>query len=369
MVARALIANGFRAIATLVVIALASITAPRALRADARIVLRAPTCAARHMDLALLDELVVLELDDAAGDAIEIEIGNAICDASATSVDIVVRERTSGRERRDQIELVLDPDPAAHTRTVALAIAERAHLHLERRAIPVRVDADPLPPPAIETTIEPDASTLPAPRRIDPHAREDLSAPFAPEGYVHVAQRPPAPTFVSRATTLSIANELFVRVVPVHPSWAIGTRARARAYLDSTLWLEGGLLATWSRASVSNEGDVDAVVGAGTGALGLSLFREPWMLLSAAARVELGALLAAGSARFGIGGSTSVHPWATAGLAADVALPITPELSLVGDLGASAIVLGTRVSTTTGTQIDLSYFTLDVSIGLRAVVL
>ncbi len=341
---------------------LASLATPGAVFADARIVLRAPTCAARHLDLALLDELVVLELDDAAGDAIEIELGNAICDAGATSVEIVVRERTSGRERRDQIELALDPDPPSHTRAVALAIAERAHLHLGRRTIPVRIEPDP-------DSIQPDPPRATAPRRIDPHAREDLSTPFAPEGYVPVADRPPAATVLSRATTLSTTNELFVRVVPVHPSWAIGTRARARAYLDPQLWLEGGLLVAWSRASVSNEGDVDAVVGAGTGALGLSLIREPWMLLSAAARIELGALFAAGSPRFGIGAGSSFHPWATAGLAADVALPITPEVSVVGDLGASAIVLGTRVSTTTGTQIDLSYFTLDVSVGLRVVVL
>lgn len=347
MVTRAVIADAWIRLA----LCASMVIVPSVVLADARIVVRTPTCAAAHLDLALLDELVSLELDDAAGDAIEIEIGAAICDASAAAVEIVVREETSGREQRDQIELVLDPDPESHTRAVALAIAERAHLHLGRRS-PAEPDdrapTDRQAPPAIES-----------------RAREDLIAPFAPPGYAPALQ---TPTVLSRATVFTITSEIVVRMLPVHPSWAIGTRVRARAYLDQTLWLEGGLIVTWSRASVRNEGDVDAVVGAGLGALGVSLIREPWIALSAAARVELGLLYAMGWASFGIGGSTSAHPWATAGLAADLALPITPELSVIADVGASAIVLGTRVSTTTGTQIDLSYVTLDLSAGLRVVV-
>jgi hypothetical protein len=50
----------------------------------------------------------------------------------------------------------------------------------------------------------------------------------------------------------------------------------------------------------------------------------------------------------------------------ELAIPLTRDLSITGDVGASGVIFGTRVQSTAGPQIELAYLTIDLAVGLLA---
>lgn len=332
--------------------ALAS-TAPGPAVAQERIEVQLPDCRPPHIDTALLREVLAIELDDAAGESIVVAVSESLCDPTRESVEVWIRDAASERGARDHIAISAEVDPASRARAIALAIAERARLALGTRTLDAAGSVTTTPPQS-EPSIPESLSVAPTMVQGEPsRARETLADPSA-------ADTAPSP---SARLDPALALSLLGRVAPVLPSWALGLRAEVRAHLDPTWSLRGGVLATWSRAS-PREGDVDAAVLALTGGVGLALLRDPGLEILLEAQAEAGLLVAAGSPVDGAS-RTSEHPWAALGLALDSALQVSPELALTAALSASGVLAGTRVWSTSGAQIDLSLFVIDLALGAR----
>lgn len=377
---------------------------PRA-AAQARVSVLLPDCHPSHLDMVTLPELLHIELEDVEGEAIEVALSNALCDPTARTLEAVIRDRGRGRDARETIEISDEPDPSSRARAIALSVAERARQVLGRRPPPEPVvapstteasttdpdttgDADPTddqtqdastsetraPDASTAETRAPDASTSSAgssdgAETEAPQARETLASPIAaPETAPETAaepvaarQTPPAPIDVLAP---ALTSPIVFRVAPVLPSWALGTRPMLRAHLDASFSLEGGVLVLWSHAAPF-DGNIDVLVVAAAGRAGYSLLRSDALELTLLAGLELGVLSAFG-APDAAPGRSSVHPWLTAGAAIELAVPLTRDLSLTGDVGASGVVFGTRVQSTAGPQIELAYLTIDLAVGLLA---
>lgn len=314
------------------------------------LVLRVPECAADHVDVALLRELVAIELADAR--PLEIELAETLCDLATPRLDLDVRDPETGREAHEQIALARDaePDARAAARAVALAIAERAP-----RILAVLEDPGPTasPPPEPDPPPDPDPVPIrdPAP---EPEPARALAPPF---GDTASAAPPPL------GPTLGIGVR--GRIAPALPSWALGLRADVGAHFDATWSLRAELFATWTRATPI-EGDVDAVVVAGAAVLGASVYRDASLELVLGGRAEVGALASFGWRSATSTGPPTLHPWIDAGAELDLALALGAGVALVFDLALTGVVYGTRIVTwPSGTQIDLSLVTIDLGAGIR----
>ena len=295
--------------------------------------LRLPDCAPTHLDGALLRELLFIELGDRSW---RLTIGSSLCDSASTSLDIEVLDPSAGGRATEIVPLAIDDDPRAAARAAALAIAER---------VP-RMTLIAPPPPALAVI---DRASV-------------LGAPTPPSAWPPI---PDEPVETPRGLPATFGVGLVGRIAPVLPSWALGLRVELGANLDPTWSIRGELVSTWTRAT-ANEGDVDAVVLAGAVAIGASVFRDDVFDLVLAGRAEAGALVAMGWTAATSTGAPTLHPWVTAGAELDGIAWLTRDVALVVDLGLSAIVYGTRLSTwPSGTQIDLSYFLIDLGVGVR----
>lgn len=371
-------------VAFVLVSLLASLVAAR-VEAQARVSVLLPDCHPSHLDMVTLPELLHIELEDVEGDAVEVALSNALCDPTARTLEAVIRDRGRDREARESIEISDEPDPSSRARAIALAVAERARQVLGRRPPPEPVvapsttdastidpdttgDADTTdeqtPEASTSETRAPGASTSDGAETEAPQARETLASPMAsPEvaAELAAAREPPAPI---DPLAPALTSPVVFRVAPVLPSWALGTRPMLRAHLDASFSLEGGVLALWSHAAPF-DGNIDVLMVAAAGQAGYSLLRSDALELTLLAGLELGVLAAFGSPDAAPGRS-SAHPWLTAGAAIELALPLTRDLSLTGDVGASGVIFGTRVQSTAGPQIELAYLTIDLAIGLLA---
>jgi hypothetical protein len=356
---------------------------PRAV-AQARVSVLLPDCHPSHLDMVTLPELLHIELEDVEGEAIEVALSNALCDPTARTLEAVIRDRGRGRDARETIEISDEPDPSSRARAIALAVAERARQVLGRRPPPEPVVApsttdasttDPDTTDDTDTTNDdtqdastsetrvPDASSSDGAESEAPQARETLASPIASPDTAGepAAARETAPIDVLAP---ALTSPIVFRVAPVLPSWALGTRPMLRAHLDASFSLEGGVLVLWSHAAPF-DGNIDVLVVAAAGRAGYSLLRSDALELALLAGLELGVLAAFG-APDAAPGRSSVHPWLTAGAAIELAVPLTRDLSLTGDVGASGVLFGTRVQSTAGPQIELAYLTIDLAVGLLA---
>lgn len=330
-------------------IVLLLVTAARVDAQLGRIAIALPRCEPTHLDRAMLEDLLRIELDDLEGDHVEVEIGEALCDPSAQAIDVAIRDRGRSRDHHETIEQIHDADPTTSARMLALAIAERARLLLGRRVVP---------PPDTAPIDEIDAIEPPEPSR----ARETLASPFGSEteSPPPSAATEPLPADALKSTLTSAA---IGRIAPVLPSWAIGTRALFGAWLDPMFSLDAGILFTGTRAS-PREGNVDAIVLAVIGRAGLTLHRAQDLTLRLLAATELGFLVASGAPP-DAAGRTTFHPWFTLGASLELALHLHPLATLTLEAGAQGVLAGTRVYSTSGPQIDLSTAVIDLSVGVR----
>jgi hypothetical protein len=271
-----------------VVLAASTVTAIPA-HAQERILVRLPDCTTAHLDMALLRELLPIELEDIEGDEIVVTLSVALCDPSLASVDVTLRDIGTGRAGGGSIAVELGGDPASRARTIALAIAERARLVYGRRTVGDVAET----PPAEEVAAVLDPVPAPREARAEPSLpRETLGPPLAPE-----------PDTVEPSFDVPLELQLVGRVAPVLPSWALGLRAALRTQLDPSWSLRVGLVGTWSRATPSHR-DHHAVVVALEGAALLSLVRASGVSLALGATLEAGALVATGSNSTGSGRTT-----------------------------------------------------------------
>ncbi|MBX7195234.1 MAG: hypothetical protein K1X94_24475 [Sandaracinaceae bacterium] len=338
--------------------------------AQERVRVLLPDCRPAHVDTPLLAELLPIELEDTDADALEVALSSALCDPTATAIDVVIRDRARGREARETIALSDEPAADSRARAIALAVAERARLALGRRpVVPVAEIVEPEDPEATQEA--PD--TADASDSGDSVDSGDSSEPsLARDGRVDATESPSlaretlgAPRRDARsALGPTLTSSLFGRVAPVQPSWALGTRAMLRAHLDASFALEAGVVLTWSHAAPT-EGNVDAVVAAAAGRAGYALVRTSSLDLTLLASIELGVLVANGSPADGTGHVTA-QPWSSLGAALELGLWLDERLALTVELGGAGVLFGTRVWTTTGTQIDLSYAVIDALVGLRS---
>lgn len=327
------------------VLALACLAWPSS--ALAQLDVRIPDCASPRVDLALLRELIAIELAGSA--SYEITVGEQLCDETSTTLELVVHDLATDSTGHDTIPIAVDAasDPRAEARTLALAIAERAP-----RMRQDAVEASAAPPP--EVTPSP-APAAPAP--IADHAAE-LAVPAPPP-----AEAAPPTARPTLPATLGIG--IVGRIAPVLPSWALGLRVDLGAHLDPTWSLRGELDSTWSR-TMPSEGQVDAVVIAGAALLGASVYRDASVDVVPAVRGELGALVAIGTLAGGAPNRTTVHAWATLGAQLDVVLTLADGIALDLDVAASGVLAGTRISSIpSGTQIDLSLVVIDLGASVR----
>lgn len=323
----------------LIALTLAWLVAARA-RADGPL----PDCTPSDVDVALLSELLAIELGDLAG---AVRLGDALCDPARTEIPIEVRD-ARGHEARDTIAIAPegDVDPRAAARAIALAVAERAPRMLASLAIV------PEPtPPAPEPASPRDPATALSDPSATPPARELI------EG------EPAARTPRGLGPTLGVLAH--GRLAPVQPSWALGLGVDLGAHLDPTWSMRGEAFSTWTRATVA-EGDVDAVVIAGALSFGGSVLQGDTLDLTLGARAEGGMLVAMGWQSGASAGPATVHGWLTLGGLADLAITLAPGVALVIDLSLSAVLYGARLRTwPSGVAIDLSLFDADLAAGVR----
>jgi hypothetical protein len=364
-------------------------------RAQARVTVLLPDCHPAHLDTVVLPELLQIELEDVEGEAIEVALSNAICDPTARSLEAVIRDRARAREARESIEISDEPEPSSRARAIALSVAERARLILGRRPAPTPTPSEPSAADSADTgsagdtdtsdtdtsdtdtsdtdtndtdTNDTDTNEAAGARGRDvepPRARETLASPIAsPETATEPAPLPATPPPPMDELAPALTSSVAFRIAPVLPSWALGTRLMLRAHLDASFSLEGGVLALWSHAAPF-DGNVDVLVVAAAGRAGYSLLRSSALDLTVLAGLELGVLAAFG-APDAAPGRTSAHPWLTAGASIELGLPLTRDLSITADVGASGVLFGTRVQTTAGPQIELAYLTIDLAVTLTA---
>lgn len=322
-----------------------------------------PGCTPPDLDVTLLAELLAIELGDLGADVV---IGDGLCDAGRSAIELVVRDRTTGTEARDAIALgpETDVDPRAAARAVALAVAERAPRMLASLAVVV----PPAPPPVLASPPAP-AVDEPAASLGDPtEPRLAAAAPARPLDAERDVERDvePAASSPSRlGATLGVS--VHGRLAPVLPSWALGLGVDAGGHLDPTWSLRGEAMATWSRATAP-EGDADAVVVAGALSFGGSVVQDALVDLVVGGRAEAGMLAAMGWQSGASTGTPTLHGWLTLGALADLALWLAPGAALTLDLSISGVIAGTRVSTwPTGVVIDLSALVIDLGAGARFV--
>lgn len=290
---------------------------------QAQVDLTLPECAPTHVDVPLLRALLAIELD---GRTDAITIGPSLCDASATTIDIEVGGA------HDTFAIAPGEGPRETARAAALAIAER---------VP-HMPAAPAPAPALPPSFEAEPA-------------EALAPPIAEPLETTIPLRLPA----------TIGVGLDGRILPVHPSWALGLRVDLRASFDATWCIRGELSSTWTRAS-SGEGDIDAIVAAGLVMLGASVFRQDAIDLVLGGRFEAGVLASMGWQGGASAGAATLHPWMSAGGEANLSVWLDPSVALAFDLALSAVIYGTRLSSwPSGTQIDYSALSIDLGAGVR----
>jgi hypothetical protein len=320
----------------LIALTLAGLVAARA-RADGPL----PDCTPSDVDVALLSQLLAIELGDLVG---VVRLGDALCDPARTEISIEVRD-AGGHEARDTIAVAPEGevDPRAAARAIALAVAERAPRMLASLAV--------VPEPVLDVA-EPTSPHEPAASLGDPAATPPARVPIAPR-----------PSASRLGPTLGVLAH--ARLAPVQPSWALGLGVDLGAHLDPTWSMRGEALSTWTRATVA-EGDVDAVVLAGALSFGGSVLRDDLLDLTLGARAEGGMLVAMGWQSGASAGPATLHGWLALGGLADLAIWLAPDVALVIDLSFSAVLYGARLRTwPSGVVIDLSLFDADLAAGVR----
>jgi hypothetical protein len=260
---------------------------------------RLPQCESPAIDMSLLRELAEVELD---GTSLEVNVGAALCDPSASSFEVTVRELPSGIDHRASLTVPEGLSPAARARLLALAIAERARLEASNRPSTELAEDHALPVPVV--VVEPEPVVVEPP---------------------HL---PP-----------SIGVSMRLRIAPRVPSFAIGGRADIRASLDSSWSLRGELFGS----DTPGARDTFAIIAGGAIGVGLTLYRDPSLELSTALRVEVG-MLHFPSQNGGVG-------WGALGLELGLVYWIDPGIGLSFDLGASAVIFGGEV----GSMVELAF--------------
>lgn len=327
--------------AALIALALASasIALPPIARAQPQI--RLPECGpTTHLDRLLLADLLRVELGE---DEVTVELDAALCDPGASHVELTVTT-ASGIERERLV--VLGDDPAERARSLALVIAERVHLlTLPGSASPADAEAP-----------EEDAAT-------DGSASDPSSLPDAPRAMFVAAPvvEPPAPPATPPiALPPTVEVVALARLAPILPTGAIGVRSEVHAHADRYWSLSLGVAATWSHA------ELDALrphvlIGAISGSVGWTPYRDRFFDVLIAARGAIGAALVGGA-----GLNETARPWATLGADTSLLLWPHPTLGVVLGMGVSGVIAGTTVSSTLAQPIlQLSGLVLDATLGFR----
>jgi hypothetical protein len=283
-----------------------------------------PECESPAIDMSLLRELAEVELD---GTSLEVIVGAALCDPSASSFEIAVRELPAGVDHHASLTVPEGLSAAARARLLALAIAERARL---------------------------EASNRPGTELAEDHAAPMPVVIVEPEPVI--VEPPHLPP--------SVGASMRLRIAPRVPSFAIGARADIRAHFDSSWSLRGEVFGS----GIPGARDTYAIVAGGAIGIGLTLYREPSFELSTALRAEVG-ILQFPSLGSGLG-------WGALGLELGLVYWIDPGIGISFDLGASAVLFGGELgsmvqfaflftSQTEAPVLSMAWATVDFGAGVR----
>jgi hypothetical protein len=328
-------------------------------RAQPQVVL--PECGElAHLDLPLLAQLLAVELTG----EVTVTLDAGLCDAEATHVELTMT--TTERTEREPVP-VLGDEPAGRARNLALVIAERVHLLLlqanvndvpatndgssDERAGAGTDEPAPTPAPASVEVEVPDGSEL-----------EVSDLPDAPRSMFTPPMDPVTPRAPPRPIALPPTVEVvaLARLAPISPSGAIGVRSEVHAHLDRYWSLSIGIAATWSHAQIP-ELSPQVLIGALSGSVGWTPYRDHTFDMVIAARGEIGAALVGGQ-----GVDETALPWATLGADAALLLWPHPSLGLILEMGVSGVIAGTGIRSRLGEPIlQLTGVVLDLTLGFR----